>query len=459
MLRALRDEAAVIDRRIAIHGLGYVGLTAAVHWARAGWTVIGYDPDENTIQRLRDGTPRAGEFLEYLDADVKKLVRRSMRMPDGEFVVMGNDPSFAAGVPIWKGCIVPTSDFADALLCPVQSIAVPTERDGEPYSEIALKLVENLLCRLLAHDAPLDILVESTMTVGTIDAVLATCGMQDGNLGPKTLAVCPRRDWFAGVDSNLAVMKRVVGGVNEASTRRAVELLSNVSSDIEPTDYRTAEITKALENALLHAAVMLPTELAMNMRDRNVAEALRLASTHPRLMPLYMGGGSGGRCIPLGPKYLSAHRGPHELLNTALTIDRHIRMACADAVAQRGCKTALVLGIAYRPDFRDAGNSPGLAIAQHLRRTHGIEVAVADPMWTVEELENLTGFRAVENVLAGGFDAIVLVTPHSVWKKPDARMMFGRFVLDCQGTWRGFAGQLERGGVEYKQLGEAGWLK
>lgn len=442
------------DKHIAIHGLGYVGLTAAVHWARAGWIVIGYDPDETTISKLRAGTPRAGEFLAYLDADVKELVRLRIGMPDGSHVVLDDD---APG-----GRIVPTSDFGDTLHCRVHSIAVPTEKNGLPYDEIALKLVENLLCRLLAHDAPLDILVESTMTVGTIDAVLATCGMQDGNLGPKTLSVCPRRDWFAGPSSNLGVMKRVVGGVNEASTKRATELLSEVSADIEPTDYRTAEITKALENALLHAAVMLPTELAMNMRDRNIAEALRLASTHPRLMRLYLGGGSGGRCIPLGPKYLSAYKGPHEVLNQALTVDRHIRMACADAVAQRGCKNALVCGIAYRPDFRDAGNSPGLAIAQHLRGTHGVDVLVCDPLWTVKELENLTGFPAVEGMDASPFDAIVLVTPHLAFflppLGPNARFD-GKFVLDCQGTWHGYAEAFSKRGIEYKQLGTPGWLR
>src|SRR6185295_11035030 len=83
----------------------------------------------------------------------------------------------------------------------------------------------------------------------------------------KTLAVCPRRDWFASRDSHLGVMQRIVGGVNDESTRRAVELLSNVSEFIEPTDAYTAEITKALENALLHTAVAVPTELAMNMKN------------------------------------------------------------------------------------------------------------------------------------------------------------------------------------------------
>lgn len=447
------------DKRIAIHGLGYVGLTAAVHWAKAGWTVIGYDPDEKTIERLRAGTPRAGEFLEYLDTAVSLLLLSPALLqrfdsPSERHEALG---VIAKSV---HGFIIPTTDFSATVPCPVHLIAVPTEKDGEPHNDIVLALLERIWEEATGDD--LAILVESTLTPGTIDRFLDIGGGGQRDLeGSKVaIAVCPRRDWFADRDTHLGVMKRVIGGVTPTCTARAIKLYKNVSHDIEPTDYQTAEITKALENALLHAAIMLPTELAMNMRDRNVAEALRLATTHPRLMPLFLGGGSGGRCIPLGPKYLLAHKGPHEMLRQALTVDRHIRMACADAVAQRGCKTALVLGIAYRPDFKDAGNSPGLAIAQHLRRTHGIEVCVADPMWSEEDLANLTGFSVDQP--ENQYDALVLVTPHSAFLK-NVERRGARFILDCQGAWLeadGFAKMyFVNDPPEYKQLGQAGWLR
>jgi len=428
--------------RIAIHGLGYVGLTAAVHWARAGWKVLGYDPDPATVARFNSGTPRAGEFLEYLDADVRELLA--------------------------EGLLEATSDFDRTLEIRVHSIAVPTERHGEPYNEIVTDLVERLLCRLLTNGEPVDILVESTLTPGTIDAVLETCALSpEGGLGAKTLAVCPRRDWFAGKDSHLGAMKRIVGGVTPACTARAVELLSNVSIDIEPTTYRTAEITKSLENALLHAAVMLPSELAMNMRDRDVAEALRLATTHPRLMPLYLGAGAGGRCIPIAPRYLNALHGPHALLSTALIIDDNIRHAAAQAVVQRGCKSALVLGMGYRPDFKDMGLSPGLAVAKHLRAA-GLEVHVHDPMWSPAELAELTGLPDMRREDACVYeadlepiDAVVLATPHSLYEGSWAVMGNGgrKFILDAQGTWKKYAVDFASRGIEYKQIGQAGWLK
>jgi nucleotide sugar dehydrogenase len=454
-------------KSIAIHGLGYVGLTAAVHWARAGWFVVGYDPDHNTIARLRAGNPRAGEFLSYLDEDVKELVTDGSSFP--WFDRHGNDI-------LGTGGIYPTSNPEDAYKCPVQLLAVPTERDGEPYDDIALRVIEMLLCRLVMSTATRDIIVESTLTPGTIDRVLASC-FPDGQFPEdKTLAVCPRRDWFASRDTHLGVMKRIVGGVNERSTARAVELLLSVSTDIEATDYRTAEITKVLENALLHTAISLPTELAINLPQHNIAEALRLATTHPRLMRLFIGAGQGGRCVPLGPKYLQKLNGPHELLATSLTIDRSMREACAQAVLERlqepREQRVLVLGAAYRPDFKDAGLSPGLAIAKLLHDA-GVRVQVHDPMWTDTEMLDLVAQYGMVGCghgdalpLSLDYDAIVLATPHTayrdLWLDPGALTVGARlcFILDAQGTWRDDTPVIEgMFGIEYKQIGTPGWLK
>lgn len=424
---------------IAIHGLGYVGLTAALHWARAGWTVIGYDPDPNTIERLRAGAPRAGEFLSYANTDIALLV-------------VG-------------GLIVPTSRFEDTLECSVHSIAVPTEKNGEPYDDIVIQLLEKLLV-----ETPLDttILVESTLTPGTIDRVLDSevCAIEDaeepGVIG-RYLAVCPRRDWFASAEKSLESLTRIVGGVTPACTARASALLSTVSRDIRTTDYRTAELTKALENALLHAMVMLPTELAINAPHLNVAEALTLATTHWRLPSLYLGAGAGGRCVPLGSKYLKGLvPGSGGMLDAALATDRLIRSNVAESVVRRGAKSVLVLGMAYRPGFRDAGSSPGIDIAQRLSRQYGVRTAVADPMWSREELKEMTGLEVVERprTEVKSFDAVILVTPHEEYTDPTGGWEFwaGQEVLDAQGAWAKYKQFFLDLDVNYFQLGMSGWM-
>lgn len=419
--------------RIAIHGLGYVGLTAALHWARAGWTVVGYDPDPNTVEQLKAGTPRAGEFLSYANTDIALLV-------------VG-------------GLIVPTTRFEDTLDCAVHSIAVPTEKGGEPYDDIVILLLKRLLSEMPPGTT---ILVESTLTPGTIDQVLGGGALMGGGLYGCHLAVCPRRDWFADVDKNLESLTRIVGGVTPECTERARELLSTVSRSILTTDYRTAELTKALENALLHVMVMLPTELAINAPHLNVAEALRLASTHWRIPDLYLGAGAGGRCVPLGSKYLkSLVLGSGGVLDAALATDRLIRAHVADSIVRRGAKSALVLGMAYRPGFRDAGSSPGIAIAQRLSRQYGVRTAVADPMWSVEELKEMTGLEVVTDPRseAKNFEAVILVTPHAEYLDPFGWAFWaGQEVLDAQGAWakwRQFFLDLD---VRYQQIGMAGWL-
>lgn len=430
------------DKLIAIHGLGYVGLTAAVHYAKVGWTVLAYDPDTRVVGALAAGRPRAGDFLAYLHTELEALLERGdVRRP---------------------GCIIPTDDLTDVLFAPVHSIAVPTERAGHPCDDI----VEGVLHRLIEHcDAGTLILVESTLSPGTMDRVLAKARRAEHHL----LAVCPRRDWFADSRENLATVPRVVGGVTPAATQRAKEVLTTVSKHVlvpqgsEPA-YRTAELTKALENAQLHVQVMMAHELAMNAPQHDVAEAIRLAGTHPRLKPLYIGFGSGGRCVPLGSQYLlplHSHR-EASLLKRAGEVDAEMRVAVARAVARRACKTALVLGIAYRPGFKDAGLSPGLAVARHLRASFGVEVTVADPCWDPASLRDLTGFPVHETIPGDltAYDAVLLATPHFEYAPlitSSCTWRSGQFVLDAHGTWTVVRDLLLERGVLYKQVGMAGW--
>jgi hypothetical protein len=268
-------------KRIAIHGLGYVGLTAAVHWARAGWTVVGYDTDPNIIRKLGEGMPRAAEFLSYINADVAELVRAEK--------------------------LVGTTSFELAASCPVQLIAVPTEKDGAPYNDI----IDSVLHKLFALcPAGATILVESTLTPGTMDRFLQSVQMPPHHIH---VAVCPRRDWFASRDQNMALMERNVGGWLHCCTDSAVTLLSHVSQRIttpkQVPHFRSVELTKAIENSLLHTQVMLGLELAMNRSDLEVAEAVRMATTHPRLIPRISGRALADVASPLARNTCSRRRG------------------------------------------------------------------------------------------------------------------------------------------------------
>jgi UDP-N-acetyl-D-glucosamine dehydrogenase len=425
---------------IVIHGLGYVGLTAAVHFAKAGWQVIGYDPDKDTVAGLMLGRPRAGEFLSYLDADVKALVD--------------------------QGRLQATSQRLDVLDQKIHLIAVPTERNGKPFDVI----VDSVLDILVLVSGVELILVESTLTPGTVDRFIE----RNRNRVMPHLAVCPRRDWFADPKKNLGTLPRIVGGVTPESTRKAVEVLSVVSPTIHETDYRTAELVKALENALLHVPVMLVHQLAYALPKHNVAEAVRLATTHWRfesLAPMYLGFGTGGRCVPLGTEYLvkaaeGAGYGGLTLGAEALKWDELHRHAVAGSMLPQALAgRALVLGIAYRPQFRDAGRSPGLDVAKHLAHM-GVKVDVHDPMWSEQELLNMVrgyGFNIWSRQLRGQvmvYDSVLLATPHIQYRDLPGRYNWraGQRVLDGSGMWKAYRPYFERFGVSYHQVGEPGWL-
>lgn len=422
------------DIEIAIHGGGYVGLTAAVHYALAGVKVTIYDPDRSTVDKINSGTPRAGEFLEYLDAGVSKLVE--------------------------SGLLRATTDFWEVECFKIHSIAVPSEKDGEPHDDLPKGVILNLV-----NTTPKDtlIIVESTLTPGLMDQILADISRTKKVVGKDLfIAVCPRIDWFASEDKSLENLPRPIGGVTQECTKKAMRVVEIVSKNLMPTDYKSAEWCKVFQNTQLHLQIMLAYQFAYACPDIDVPEVLRLAGSHWRLTPLHLGFGAGGRCVPLGTKYmLEGITNSMPLVEEVSYWDKRYPTVITACVLYNGKKDGkvLVMGIGYRPDFKDAGLSPGLIIAQHLS-TVGYDVAVWDTLWSEEELRELTGLPV--RPPSTEEDIILLATPHNsfiplpldlgLWRK-------GQFVLDGSGEWSQYRDVLKTNGVKYVRIGEPNWLK
>lgn len=413
-----------------MHGLGYVGLTAAVHFARADWQVIGYDPDTKTVEALNQGVPRAREFLAYLNGDVTHYVT--------------------------NGFLSATHTFTDTATCPVHLVAVPTERDGRPDATIITQVLRALAAQIVDGGT---ILVESTLPPGVIDDLLPSL---PGAGQRWHLAVCPRRDWFADPSKNLKSLPRVVGGLTPACTDAACQILSAVSDTLMPTDYQTAELTKSLENALLHQQIMLVHQLAWAFPDRRVADAVALAGTHWRLTPLHLGCGTGGRCVPLGSEYLwQASKGRLTMAGNALAWDQQHRRLIADMLHRTAPlgTTIGIYGIAYRPEFRDAGRSPGVDIAKMLKAA-GRLVFVHDPYFSTDELRLLTGCQPMGKWGGESRGAVLLATPHDEYQTMPEHFKYDtlKVIVDSQGTWRGYRSRFQEAQVDYRVIGEPGWL-
>lgn len=434
---------------IAYHGLGYVGLTGAVHFATSGNVieVVGYDPDEAVVAAINSGTPKAGEFLHYLDDGAKH----------------------------YRPILWATSDFTDTLTADCHIIAVPSEKNDRPYMEIVESVVKRLIDTVPDSTT---IIVESTLTPGTIDRILTTHRTRIDN-GAVFLAVAPRRDWFADPAKNLTNLERIVGGVTPPATEKAVELLGRVTdpAKILATGHREAELVKATENALFHAPIMLLHELALRYPEANVAEVAKLASTHWRfasLGALYIGAGSGGRCVPLGPHYLAEGGTDYHLsltmIGAAISTERVISDLACSAIL-RHCadfwvhekpsksvrRPAALLGVAYRPEFKDAGMSPGLRLAKRLGAS--VPVSIHDPMWTTDELAGF-GFPAISLDDAVKQDIVVLITPHKRYVDLPETVPFkgNQVIFDAHGTWADYKDIFQAQGSLYIQVGTPGWI-
>ena len=426
---------------IAVHGGGFVGLTAAIHYSNAGKTVMVYDPDKGVVDGINSGNPKAGEFLGYLGGTYDREHLRA------------------------------TTSFEIVRNAPVHVVCVPTEKDGRPWMDLIKSVVNRIVDEAILRLQETTIIVESTLTPGTLASILED--RQEPMVGKRiALAHAPRRDWFSDPEKNLATLKRVVGGVTSECTKRAVDVISQITPRelILETDYKTAELTKPLENAFLHVPVMLACEIARAYPDHDVAKAVELACTHWRLMKVHLNAGTGGRCIPLSSIYLAEgvagryDSGGTHLLNAAVQGENGIRDAVARAISKRIPKNGkvLVLGIAYRPGFKDAGNSPGLAVAHELWKLEH-RVYVDDPMWGREDLEKLARLPVFDSdcSLVDSFDAVLLATPHDKYMKNEAwrqSLKKGQFVLDAQGAWKEHREEFEKRSVQYKRVGDSGWM-
>jgi len=426
----------LITDTMVIHGGGYVGLTAAVHYAsnKDAWgRVVIYDPDPAVVAGIMSGFPRSGEFLGYLDSQIRDLV--------------------------FEGRIQATTNFELVRRLHYHTIAVPTERANQPYGKIVVGVLRELFKTIPRLGV---ILVESTLAPGMIDGVLKE------RPNYCYLAVCPRRDWFADSEKNVSNLERIIGGVNWESSAMAFEIISTVTRRdlIHKTDRETAEICKALENALLHIPVMFAHQLACVLPQKNVREALRLAGTHWRLPQYHIGFGTGGRCVPIGTKYLlQATKGLLPIANAAIIQEATQREYVCREIRRhlnglKGTKRVVVLGAGYRPNFKDIGGSPGVDIARMLF-DEDWDVILHDPLWDPIELEKATGVPSGSVVMFDHREVVLLATEHDAYKVIPNRWKWNKrqLILDAHGAWSTYRSVFKVEGADYRIVGEPGWRK
>ncbi|MFN2431310.1 MAG: nucleotide sugar dehydrogenase [Gemmatimonadota bacterium] len=419
------------EARIAVVGLGYVGLPLAVEFAREGFPVVGVDVDGAKVEELRAGR---SYIPDVPSSTVAELVAAS--------------PT--------PGRIVPGTDFDALAEADAISICVPTPLNKEKSPDVSyiLAAAREVASRLRPGQV---VVLESTTYPGTTQELLRPL-LEEGGLRAGRdfhLAFSPERVDPGNPTFGIRNTPKVLGGATAVCLEAATALYATILERVVPvSSTAAAEMVKLLENTFRAVNIALVNEVAI-MCDRlglDVWEVIGAASTKPYgFMTFYPGPGLGGHCIPVDPHYLSWKL---KLLNynaRFIELAGEINSAMPEVVVERVARAlnearkpvngsrVLLLGVAYKRDVTDTRESPALDIFK-LLEGRGAEVAYHDPLVPQLAVDGISA-ESVEPTpeRLAATDCVVIVTDHGAVDYA-AVLVDAPLVLDCRNATAGLAG-------------------
>jgi UDP-N-acetyl-D-glucosamine dehydrogenase len=384
--------------RVAVVGLGYVGLPTALSLADHGARVTGYDVSESRLLDIKSGR------VDLSSADHERLERHL----HGDGLRLTTEPYSLAEV--------------DAVV-----VCVPTPVDAHQSPD--LRALRGACAEVVKHAVAGQVIVlTSTTYVGcTRDMLVKPLTNKGLRVGDDVfVAFSPERIDPGVADHAPDRTPRVVGGVTTACAERAVAVLAHTAARLHRvSSAEAAEMTKLVENTFRAVNIALANEFsdAADQLSLDVVEVIRAAATKPYgFMPFYPGPGVGGHCIPCDPHYLlwqlRAEQFDAPVTRSAMTAialrPRVIVAKVQSILAMKGVRPqlakVLVVGVAYKPNVADVRESPALEIIERLAHA-GAAVAYHDP-W-VDHLDTEHGrLESVANPRAQAWDLVLLHTSH-----------------------------------------------
>jgi UDP-N-acetyl-D-glucosamine dehydrogenase len=383
--------------RIIVVGLGYVGLPLAINAAKSGYLVTGFDIDKDKIYNLQNGVSELPE------------VEKSELM---HLQVSGN---------------LKFLDFLPKQLQPaIFVIAVPTPLDTERNPDLTML---NRACELISSvifDGSL-VINESTSFIGTLNNLIKPTITSLAGLTNLDFAVAPERIDPSNKKWNLKSTPRLLAGVNERSTKRALDFYSRFSDHVHPVSSpEVAEAAKLFENTFRQVNIALVNELSQitNSLKIPIHEVIKAASTKPYgFMPFYPSIGVGGHCIPIDPSYLAYSAQSVGISSNFIDLANHVNLSMPYSVGQRikawldgdlNGKKIQIAGISYKPNVADTRESPVLELMKELSKLGAI-ISWHDPLVKV-----WGGHRSL--ALDDKLDLGIIASPHdsidfTIWQE------------------------------------------
>jgi len=378
-----------MNKTIVVIGTGYVGLPAALMWAKAGQTVVGVDINESVVRAINERTMLLNEQeLHGLMKDPvvqSNLVARTTPCEGDVFVIAVPTPVD----PMKKVCDMKPVQSALESICPVlrKGNLVILESTVPPMT--CRDFVKPLIEKMTNFKVPQDILV----------------------------AHCPERILPGDIFREIVENDRLIGGMDERSTQAAADTYATfVKGQLHLTDDISAELSKLMENTYRDVNIALANELASicQLLGADERKVIGFANKHPRVNIMSPGIGVGGHCIPVDPWFLK-EVAPYNsrLIATARLINDEMPHRIAEkirhTVADVPDPRIIALGATYKKNCEDLRESPAMEIV-HLLKHDGYNISHYDPLVPKMNFSSLAE-------AAKGTDLIAVLVSHDAIKE------------------------------------------
>lgn len=406
LLRRAKEK----DLTITILGMGYIGLPTAIAFAKAGFTVKGFDVNRKVIETLKAG------HIHIVEPSLQEAFEEALK----------------------SGRLIPTDKLEKSDVF-IISVPTPFKKNHEEkiadlsYVESASKEVTTVL-----EENNL-VILESTVPPMTTKLMTNILERESGISRDKFMSVhCPERVLPGRILYELEHNDRIIG----AERREAGEYTKVIYDAMVKegtcyiTDDITAEMCKLVENTFRDVNIAFANELSV-ICDKlriDVFELIKLANKHPRVNILTPGAGVGGHCLAVDPWFI-VEKFPKEanVIREARLINDFKPRFIVNKVDEilKGNKdlTVGVLGLAYKPDIDDLRESPAMEIAEILR-DKGYKVVACEPNVNTQEVNGF-GLYSFDEILEKS-DYLVLAQGHKEFKER-IEVLRSKKIYDCLG--------------------------
>ena len=376
-------------------GLGYIGLPTAIIAAKHGVQVTGVDINPKVVELTNQGKlhiiePGMEEYLQEVVSNGMLKASTTPELSDAYFMVVPTP---------FKGNHEPDISYVEAATRAV----LPLLKEGDLY------------------------VIESTSPVGTTDKMKDLIFSERPELTDKIyIAYCPERVLPGNVIYELVHNDRVIGGMNEESTTKAIDFYSQfVTGTLHRTNCKTAEMCKLTENSSRDVQIAFANELSLicDKAGINVWELINLANKHPRVNILQPGCGVGGHCIAVDPYFITADF-PMEskIIASAREINNYKSFWCAEKIQNEMLKFELkngrkpcvaMMGLAFKPNIDDLRESPSkYIVTKVMQACNNANILIVEPNVETHHVFKLTNYQeAYEQA-----DIVVFLTAHDPFK-------------------------------------------